>query len=187
MASETYTLEQFVADLDRITTRETAPEAITSQIAPLLGRLVANPDAIPARFRGRAPDGGRGRFMLHRAPRFNVTAVVWRPGDRAAAHNHETWGVIGVIDNEIEETRYRVTEHTGGNATVAVQSVTRHGAGAVSRLVPPTDEVHAMHNPTTRDTVEIHVYGRDLYGLHRKTWTDDGRVSPLVSPKYANC
>ena len=65
--------------------------------------------------------------------------------------------------------------------------MTRHGAGAVSRLVPPTDEVHAMHNPTTRDTVEIHVYGRDLYGLPRKTWTDDGRVSPLVSPKYANC
>ena len=147
MTSETYTLEQFVADLDRITTRETAPEAITTQIAPLLGRLVANPDAIPARFRGRAPDGGRGRFMLHRAPRFNVTAVVWRPGDRAAAHNHETWGVIGVIDNEIEETRYRVTEHAGGNATVAVTSVTRHGAGAVSRLVPPTDEVHAHAQP----------------------------------------
>ena len=114
MTSETYTLEQFVADLDRITARETAPEAvITGQIAPLLGRLVKNPDAIPARFRGRAPDGGRGRFMLHRAPRFNVTSVVWRPGDRAAAHNHETWGVIGVIDNEIEETRYRVTEQRG--------------------------------------------------------------------------
>jgi predicted metal-dependent enzyme (double-stranded beta helix superfamily) len=187
MASETYTLERFVADLDRITERETAPEAITAQIAPLLGRLVKNPDAIPARFRGRAPDGGRGRFMLHRAPRFNVTSVVWRPGVRAAAHHHETWGVIGVIDNEIEETRYHVQEAPGERATLRIQSVTRHAAGAVSRLVPPTDEVHAMHNPTARDTVEIHVYGRDLYGLHRKTWADNGRVSPLVSPKYVNC
>ena len=188
MTSETYTLQQFVADLDRITTRESAPEVITTQIAPLLGRLVKNPDAIPARFRGRAPDGGRGRFMLHRAPRFNVTSVVWRPGDRAGAHNHETWGVIGVVDNEIEETRYRVTEAPGGGAaTLQVRSVTRHGAGAVSCLVPPGDEVHAMHNPTGRDTVEIHVYGKDLYGLHRKTWADDGRVTPLVSPKYINC
>ena len=42
-----------------------------------------------------------------------------------------------------------------------------------------------MHNPTARDTVEIHVYGKDLYGLPRKTWADDGRVSPLVSSKYA--
>jgi predicted metal-dependent enzyme (double-stranded beta helix superfamily) len=97
--SEPYTLQQFVTDLDGITARATAPEAITAQIAPLLGRLVKNPDAIPAQFRGRAPDGGRGRFMLHRAPRFNVTAVVWRPGDRAGAHNHETWGVIGVIND----------------------------------------------------------------------------------------
>ena len=187
MSSETYTLEQFVADLDRITARETGPEAITAQIEPFLGRLIKNPDAIPARFRERAPDGGRGRFILHRAPRFNVTSVVWRPGDRAGAHNHETWGVIGVIDNEIEETRYRVTERAGGNATVTVTSVTRHAAGAVSRLVPPTDEVHAMHNPTARDTVEIHVYGKDLYGLPRKTWAADGRVSPLVSSKYVNC
>jgi hypothetical protein len=143
-ASETYTLQQFVADLDRITARETAPDAITAQIAPLLGRLVGNPDAIPAQFRGRAPDGGRGRFMLHRAPRFNVTAVVWRPGDRAAAHNHETWGVIGVIDKEIEETRYRVTEAPGGRATLHVQSVTRHGPGAASGAAHRRGPRHAQ-------------------------------------------
>ena len=134
-ASETYTLQQFVADLDRITARESAPEAVTAQIAPLLGRLVKNPDAIPARFRGRAPDGGRGRFMLHRAPRFNVTSVVWRPGDRAGAHNHETWGVIGVMDNEIEETRYRVTESQGGKATARSpeRDTPRAGRGLASR------------------------------------------------------
>jgi predicted metal-dependent enzyme (double-stranded beta helix superfamily) len=187
MPAETYSLKEFVADLDRITSRESAPEAITAEIAPLLGRLVKNPEAIPPGFRGRAPDGGRGRFMLHRAPRFNITSVVWRPGDRAGAHNHETWGVIGVVDNEIEETRYRVLDGPEGRAALQVQSVTRHRPGAVSRLVPPEDEVHAMHNPTTRDTVEIHVYGRDLHGLRRKTWAPDGRVTPLVSPKYVNC
>ena len=94
--------------------------------------------------------------------------------------------MIGVIDNEIEETRYRVSEKPGGRATLEVTRVQRHGPGAVSRLVPG-DEVHAMHNPTARDTVEIHVYGKDLYGLQRKTWSADGTVKPLVSPKYSNC
>ena len=112
--------------------------------------------------------------------------MIWRPGDRAGAHNHETWGVIGVVDNEIEETRYRVTETGGGRATLERVTVTRHGPGAVSRLVPG-DEVHAMHNPTGRDTVEIHVYGRDLAGLKRRTWDDDGTEKPLVSGKYLNC
>ena len=186
MATETYTLEHFIADLDRITQREQSGTAITEQAAPLLARLVKNAEAIPAQYRHRAPDGGRGRYMLHRAPKFNVTAVVWRPGDTAGAHNHETWGVIGVIDNEIEETRYRVSENPGGPATLEVTRVQRHGPGAVSRLVPG-DEVHAMHNPTARDTVEIHVYGKDLFGLQRKTWSADGTVKPLVSPKYSNC
>jgi predicted metal-dependent enzyme (double-stranded beta helix superfamily) len=124
--------------------------------------------------------------MLHRAPRFNVTSVVWGPGDAAGAHNHETWGVIGVVDNEIEETRYRVTPSGEGRARLEVTRVLRHGPGAVSCLVPG-DEVHRMYNPTARDTVEIHVYGRDLAGLPRKTWAEDGTERPLVSPKYLNC
>jgi len=180
-----YTLDQFVGDLDRITREETDAITLTERIAPLLGQLVKHPEAIPAEYR-RAPVGQRGRYMLHRSPRFNVTSVIWRPGDRAGAHNHETWGVIGVVDNEIEETRYRVTETGGGRATLERVTVTRHGPGAVSRLVPG-DEVHAMHNPTGRDTVEIHVYGRDLAGLKRRTWDDDGTEKPLVSGKYLNC
>ncbi len=114
-------------------------------------------------------------------------AVVWGPRETARAHNHETWGVIGVIDNEIEETRYRVEEGAqAGRATLAVKTVMHHTPGAISCLVPG-DEVHAMHNPTDRDTVEIHVYGKDLSGLKRKTWDADGTEKPLITPKYMNC
>jgi predicted metal-dependent enzyme (double-stranded beta helix superfamily) len=183
--TETYSLQGFIADLDRITGEETSPERITERVAPLLERLVKNPSSIPADHLKSAPDA-RGRYMLHRAPRFNVTSVIWRPGDTAAAHNHETWGVIGVIANEIEETRYRVRETGGGKAELAVTRVMRHRPGAVSRLVPG-DEVHRMHNPTDRDTVEIHVYGKDLVGLRRRMWADDGTETPLVSTKYLNC
>ena len=181
----TYTLQAFIDDLDRITREETAPERITERAAPLLARLVRDPSSIPPDYL-KSTRESRGRYMLHRAPRFNVTSVIWRPGDTAAAHNPETWGVIGVIDNEIEETRYRVTETGAGKARLEVTSVTRHGPGAVSRLIPG-DEIHRMHNPTDRDTVEIHVYGRDLVNLPRKTWSDDGTERPLVSPKYLNC
>jgi len=187
MATAPYTLENFVSDLDRITRDETAPRTITERVAPLLAKLVTNPNVVPVEFRRRPRDQRRGRYMLHRAPRFNVTSVVWGPGESAAAHNHETWGVIGVIDNEIEETRYRVEEGAAsGRAKLEVKAVMRHAPGAISCLVPG-DEVHAMRNPTERDTVEIHVYGRDLAGLKRKTWTADGTEKPLVTPKYMNC
>jgi predicted metal-dependent enzyme (double-stranded beta helix superfamily) len=179
-----YTLEAFIGDVDRIAREEPRAEAITERVAPLLARLVKNPDAIPPEFR-RRPAGARGRYMLHRAPHFNVVSVIWGPGDTAGAHDHHTWGVIGVVDNEIEETRYRVTE-SAGSTRLAVRETLRHRAGAISRLVPG-DEVHAMHNPTSHDTVEIHVYGKDLTGLRRRTWGADGVEKPLVSPKYLNC
>jgi predicted metal-dependent enzyme (double-stranded beta helix superfamily) len=185
MTTATYTLSDFIADVDRIAREETDARAITERVSPLLGRLVRNPESIPEAYR-RKPAGQRGRFMLHRAPHFNVTSVIWGPGDTAGAHNHETWGVIGVIDNEIEETRYQVTETGPGRAQLAVTRVMRHKPGAVSCLIPG-DEVHRMHNPTDRDTVEIHVYGKDLAGLPRRTWSDDGAERPLVSPRYLNC
>jgi len=34
-----------------------------------------------------------------------------------------------------------------------------------------------MYNPTARDTIEIHVYGKDLAGLKRRRWEADGRRS----------
>jgi 3-mercaptopropionate dioxygenase len=182
---EPYTLAHFIADVDRIARGEQEGAAVTAQVAPLLARLVTRPDSVPAAFRTRPPDG-RGRYMLHRAPHFNVVSVIWGAGDRAGAHDHGTWGVIGVIENEIEETRYRVVRESADGVTLESTSVRRHRRGDVSCLVPG-DEVHAMHNPTDRDTVEIHVYGRDLTGLRRHTWTSDGREKPLVSPKYLNC
>lgn len=185
MTPVTYTLDDFIADVDRIARDETDARILTERVKPLLGQLVKNPDSIPERYR-RKPQGQRGRFMLHRAPHFNVTSVIWGPGDTAGAHNHETWGVIGVIENEIEETRYQVSETGPGRARLTATQVMRHRPGDVSCLVPG-DEVHRMHNPTDRDTVEIHVYGKDLAGLRRRTWAEDGAEGPLVSPKYLNC
>src|SRR5258707_5262939 len=131
--TETYTLSDFIGDLDRIPRDETSAHGVTERTAPLLARLVRNPGSIPAEYL-KSPEGQRGRYILHRAPRFNITSVVWRPGDRATAHNHETWGVIGVIENEIEETRYRVTEAWAGRPGVETLSAPRPPArGAVAR------------------------------------------------------
>jgi 3-mercaptopropionate dioxygenase len=183
-----YTLKQFIEDFQAITSREQDPEVITRRGAPLLEKLCGSPEAIPAEYR-TAPTGQRGRYILHRSPRFNVTSVIWRPGDEARSHDHETWGLVGVVENEIQETRYVSTgaRSLGGKVALEVREVLRHKPGAVSRLVPPHDEIHAMHNPTTKDTLEIHVYGKDLMGLPRHVFDPDGTVKPLVSGKYMNC
>ena len=99
--SNVYTLKDFIADLNRITDAEPSQEKIVAAAKRLLTKLVQQPNCIEEKYRKRGATA-YGRYMLHRAPRFNISSVVWGPGDNAKAHNHDTWGMVGVIENEIQ-------------------------------------------------------------------------------------
>ena len=53
------------------------------------------------------------------------------------------------------------------HADLEVTAVFKNKAGMVSCLVSPNDDIHEMNNVTDRDTVEIHVYGKDLTDMPR--------------------
>ncbi len=187
--SSFYTLQDFIRNLDRITRAESAPEKIVAEAKPLLAKLVRQPDCIPLEYTKRGA-AAYGRYMLHRAPRFNISSVVWGPGDNAKAHNHDTWGMVGVIANEIQETRFRRKDDGSRSdyADLEVTAVLRNQAGMVSCLVPPHDDIHEMNNVTQRDTVEIHVYGKDLADMPRLRFDVANKtVKTFASPKYDNC
>lgn len=188
MAPE-YSLQSFIRDLDDITRNQNSPAAIVAAAKPLLGKLVQRPDCVEPKFKKRGVTE-YGRYMLHRAPRFNVTAVVWGPGDGAKAHNHDTWGLVGVVENEIQETRFRRLDD-GSKAEYAkleIKDVLKNSAGMVSCLVPPDDDIHEMNNVSDRNTVEIHVYGKDLAEMPRLRFdTANNSVKTFASPKYQNC
>ena len=83
-----YSLQSFIRDMDRIILEESSPAKIVTEAKPLLAMLLRQPDCIEPKFKKRGATA-YGRYMLHRAPQFNVTAVVWGPGDNAKAHNHD--------------------------------------------------------------------------------------------------
>jgi predicted metal-dependent enzyme (double-stranded beta helix superfamily) len=184
-----YLLESFVADLERITREQESPCAIVDAVKPLLEQLLQNPNCLAPQYRKRGATE-YGRYMLHRAPRFNITAIVWGPGDTAKAHNHDTWGLVGVLENEIQETRFRRLDD-GSRADYAkleVKGVLKNSAGMVSCLVPPEDDIHEMRNTSDRNTVEIHVYGKDLAEMPRLRFdAANHSVKIFASPKYQNC
>lgn len=184
-----YSLPDFIRDMDRITRDETSLARIAAAAKPLLAALVSQPGCLEAQYKERGPTA-YGRYMLHRAPRFNVTAIVWGPGDGAKAHNHDTWGLVGVVENEIQETRFRRLDDGSRPdfADIEVTAVLKNSAGMVSCLVPPQDDIHEMSNVTNRNTVEIHVYGKDLANLPRLRFDIDKKtVKTFASPKYDNC
>src|SRR5258705_644670 len=153
----TYSLKHFIEDLDRITRAETSQDKIISAPKPLLTKLVQQQNCIEEKYRKRGATA-YGRYMLHRAPLFNISSVVWGPGDNAKAHNHDTWGMVGVVENEIQETRFRRKDNgSQTSADLEVTGVLKNGAGMVSCLISPNDDILEMNNVTDRDTVEIHV------------------------------
>jgi predicted metal-dependent enzyme (double-stranded beta helix superfamily) len=116
--------------------------------------------------------------------------VVWGPGDFAAAHDHQTWGMIGVMENAIQETRFRRLDDRSREDHAELEKLSPGvlKPGEISILTPIEDEIHEMLNPSDQVTVEIHVYGHDLVGLPRYQYdVATGAVKRWASGKFDNC
>lgn len=194
MATTTYALNDFVSEMESLLQRQPDPQQIFDTGSTYLQRLIANPEAIPIQFRvpvgqGRRPN--HGSYVLYQGDSgLQVTAVVWGPGDHTGPHDHLTWGMIGILDNELTETRFRRVDDRSreGYAQLEQDRRSTFKPGEITLLVPETDEIHQMDNLTDRPTVEIHVYGKDLRGLNRHRYDlASGRIIPFATEKYDNC
>ena len=194
MARTAYALEEFVHDMTELVKSQPDQERLFNVGSSYLERLINNPDALPEEY--RVPAGSRGRsanhgsYILHRGEGLAVTSVVWGPGDHIAPHDHRTWGMIGVMDNVITETRFNRKDDRS-KVDFAVLEKTRETLvrpGEVSLLIPEVDEIHQMDNHSDRPTVEIHVYGKDLKGLERCMYNlETGAMKTFSTTRWDNC
>jgi 3-mercaptopropionate dioxygenase len=193
MALTRYALDEFIHDMTDLVATQPDQATLFDRGSRLIERLVRDPESVPEEYRrpalhGRRPGGGS--YVLHRAPGLSVTSVVWGPGSHVGPHDHHTWGMIGVMGNAIQETRFRRVDDRSreGYATLEKARAVLVKPGQVSLLVPDVDEIHQLDNFSDRTTVEIHVYGTDLVGLQRCRYDlRTGTVTSYVLGKYDNC
>ena len=189
----TYDLDQFVADMQDLIKGQPDQKALFDRGSSYLERLVRNPSCIPEQFQrpvGVGPRANHGSYALHRGDGLFVSAVVWGPNDHIGPHDHQTWGMIGVVGNAIQETRYRRVDDRDreGYARLEKDRTMLVKPGDVSLLIPEVDEIHQMDNFSDRSTVEIHVYGDDLVGLSRYRFNlASNEVINFASGKFDNC
>ena len=193
MAVTRYALDEFIHDMTDLVATQPDQATLFDRGSRLIERLVRDPESVPAEYRrpsmgGRRPGGGS--YLLHRGPGLSVTSVVWGPGSHVGPHDHHTWGMIGVMGNAIQETRFRRVDDRDreGYATLEKDRAVLVKPGEVSLLIPDVDEIHQLDNFSDRPTVEIHVYGTDLVGLERCRYDlETGKISSYVLSKYDNC
>lgn len=160
-----YHLQDYVADVGRVLTRRPALPVIVREVSQFTRRLCASDRWLDEQYR----QGGTNhysRHLLHRDPqnRFMVLSLVWMPGQATPVHDHSCWGVMGVLENSLEETTYDRLDD-GSRPEYAELQQSRGadvGPGSVSWLLPPYEEIHRIDNNTGKPTISIHVYGRDL-------------------------
>ena len=193
MPTVKYTLEEFIQDMDSLLAKGADQQRIFDEGSAYLERLISNPEAIPEEFRrplGSGPRARHGSYKLHQGDNgLSVSSVIWGPGDHIGPHDHHTWGMIGVMENVLAETRFRrMDDRTDTEyAVLEKDRVALSKRGEVSLLIPDVDEIHAIDNESDRPTVEIHVYGSSLEGLQRcKFDLSTGRVHSYVSGKANN-
>lgn len=192
MVVTTYDLEQFIADMRQVLDGAPDQARLFDRGSVYLERLIRNPLAIPEEHQqlGRGKRPNHGNFALHRSEGLFVSAVIWGPGDYVGPHDHQTWGMIGVMGNAIQETRYRRVDDRSraAYARLELDRSTLVKPGEVSLLIPEVDEIHRMDNLSDRPTAEIHVYGRDLVGLARHRYDlESGRITRFASEPFDNC
>lgn len=133
------------------------PEAIAIRLRPLLaqdGWLAPE---------HQAPGGDRYRqHLLYVSPsrRLSVVALVWRPGQATAIHDHVSWCVVGVYRGLERETRYRLVDGAL-ERTATIEA----GPGHVEALLPPAENIHSVQAGGDELTISIHVYGADIERL----------------------
>lgn len=163
--SAAYDLDHFVHDVEALLDRRPSVPVTIKEVSSLVGRLVSDDRWLPERYRTPVADS-YARYLLHRdrTNRFVVLSLVWLPGQATPIHDHSAWGVMGIMANAVEEVAYERLDD-GSRPGYADLRETRGrmvGAGSVSYVLPPYEEVHRIANPTDTATLSVHVYGRDL-------------------------
>jgi 3-mercaptopropionate dioxygenase len=171
--------QAFLAGVEPHIRSHTEPAAIVTGVESHLRRLVADPDWLAPKYRRAIPSKPYAQYLLYRPSdhAFSVVSFVWNAGQGSPVHDHCTWGVIGQLDGEEEESRFRVTA-----AGLDLIGVHRASPGDIAHVYPPERDIHQIINRTAAPTISIHIYGGDIGSQQRHAYDPlTGRKQLFVS------
>jgi len=150
----------------RVAVRLGDPTAIAERIKSDLESFIPDEGLrLPETFRTARPDC-YARRLLYRDPDLGFTAVVmtWGPGQRTMLHDHAgIWCVEGVVEGEMEVSRFELLEDDGEGLCRFVERERVHArAGAAGALIPPFEHHILANGRADRVSLTLHVYGGEM-------------------------
>jgi 3-mercaptopropionate dioxygenase len=147
---------------------------IVARVAPLVEQLLKDRDFLPGEYHVPLSHKAYSKYLLYKEEdnSFIVVAMVWRPGVTTPIHDHQTWGVIGVLKGREEETRYERSDDgsISGHAVIRKAGALSYGPGEVSICCLPQYDIHSVKNIGDQVAISIHTYGGDQSSIESNVY-----------------
>ena len=151
-----FALDDFVGNCRAAISGPDSQEAIRELIA----EAISDPNEVLKEL--GVPELG-GLNTLYNAPDLTILNIVWAPGMTLHPHNHCMWADIGIYGGSEENNFYQRTPEG-----LVQQGQKLLVLGEVAPL--HEDVIHSVHNPESKLTAAIHVYGGDFFEAPRSEW-----------------
>lgn len=164
-----YTLGRFCQELEQFLPRcEGQQDAILKTVIQGMQKLLSNPDLLDPDFVGALKAGHTdGRVYTSPEQGFFVQVFAWPPGVETPVHDHNTWGVMGILENQLAVTEYQMLPtDTEGQFQLKELDRFNAGPGAIVYVSMPDAEIHHIRNPTEAYSFSVHIYGAELENTH---------------------
>jgi 3-mercaptopropionate dioxygenase len=163
MDTTRYDIPAFVTEIEQFIATGAAQPLVAAEVERCLKRLLLTPDLLTPEQRVSLPDRYSPNLItVAPSGTFSVVALVWRPGQRTAIHDHICWCIVGVMEGIERETRYHLRGNDAGERWLALADEEMMGPGVTGILLPPDENIHQVSNAGEDVAISIHVYGADL-------------------------
>ena len=181
-------LRRFIGDMTSLVSGawQDKDEAAAVEVgAKLLRELVAHDDWLPDSM-ARCPPHGYAQNLLWCDPfeRFSVVSFVWAPSAQTPVHDHQMWGLVGMLRGSETSQSYVRDAATGGLVPGACTTL---APGDVEVLLPSAGDIHKVTNALSDcGSLSIHVYGGNIGAVRRHTFDAASGQPNLFVSGYTN-
>jgi predicted metal-dependent enzyme (double-stranded beta helix superfamily) len=169
-----YTLQNFIQDCETEAAAHSELADTVRAITPLMHRLICGTRNFlkPEHFQSESDHYARNLVYATDGVGLSLYTLVWLPGQWTPVHDHGTWGVVGVIEGQLEEQNYMRADPEQSPERHAGIELRRGGLallspGSVSTFVPNPDHIHKTGCADDRPTcVSLHLYGRAMNSFY---------------------
>ena len=181
-------LRRFIGDMTSLVSGawQDKDEAATVEVgSKLLRELVSQDDWLPESC-AKCPPHGYAQNLLWCDPfeRFSVVSFVWAPSASTPVHDHQMWGLVGMLRGSETSESYRRDPASGALVPGAVSTLS---PGDVEVLLPSVGDIHKVTNALSDcGSLSIHVYGGNIGAVRRHTFDPATGAPNLFVSGYTN-